>query len=58
MATTVETPPGKNEHKINKENMKNGEGPGGGITYSELSVKYTFLSTTKNKNQNHQKSTS
>lgn len=47
MATTVETPPEKNEHKINKENMKNGEGPGGGITYSELSVKYAFLSTTK-----------
>ena len=38
MATTLETPPGKNEHKINKENMKHSEGPGGGIMYSEVSV--------------------
>ena len=38
MATTVETPPGKNEPKINKANMKNSESPGGGIMYSEISV--------------------
>ena len=38
MATTLEKPPGKNEHTINKENMKNSESPGGGIMYSEVSV--------------------
>ena len=38
MATTLETPPGKNEHKINKQNMKHSEGPGGGIMYFEVSV--------------------